>query len=79
MANNWAAGERTDVWVARHCGRRPAAFYGFDVEVATMTDGEVNALYLVPPSPFPAFYGQPVFLHFLFAASALAALFCNDM
>jgi len=46
MANNWAAGERTDVWVARHCGRRPAAFYGFDVEAATMTDGEVNALYL---------------------------------
>lgn len=53
MANSWAPGERTDVWVARHCARRPAAFYGFDVQAASMTDGEVESLYSVrvPPTP----------------------------
>ena len=58
MANNWAPGERTDVWVARHCGRRPAAFYGFDVDAAAMTDREVDALSSVRPPPlFPAAIG----------------------
>lgn len=47
MANNMAAGERTDVWVVRHCGRQPGEYYGFDVSTARMYDGEVANLYTV--------------------------------
>lgn len=40
--NNWYPDERLDVWVARHAGRLPAEFYGFDVKMAVVTHGEVQ-------------------------------------
>jgi hypothetical protein len=43
MLNSWLPGERLDVWVARHAGRPPAAFYGFDIEDAPMHADEVAA------------------------------------
>lgn len=43
MLNSWLPGERLDVWVARHAGRPPAAFYGFDIEDAPMHLDEVAA------------------------------------
>ena len=43
MLNNWLPGERLDTWVARHAGRPPAVFYGFDIEDAPMHADEVAA------------------------------------
>ena len=52
MLNNWLPGERLDVWLARHAGRPPAAFYGFDQEGASMTAEEVEAPFEVGAAAF---------------------------
>lgn len=53
MLNNWLPGEKLDVWVARHAGRQPASFYGFEQEEASVSPDEVNQPFAVGPLRSP--------------------------